>query len=136
MNKNIIAVYGSLRKGLSNHRIIVKDTTEYLGEFDSEPIYSMYSLGGFPGLHENGNTSIKFEVYSVNDDTAQSVDWLEGYSPDRPATFYDKKEIETPFGMASIYIYVDDIPEEQLVESGDWKEYVRERESRRSYQMV
>ena len=25
--------------------------------FDSEPIYSMYSLGGFPGLYENGNTS-------------------------------------------------------------------------------
>lgn len=128
MNKNIIAVYGSLRKGLGNHRIIESDTTEYLGEFDSEPIYSMYTLGGFPGLHENGNTSIKLEVYSVDDEVAQSVDWLEGYSPDRPATFYDKKSIETPWGAGSIYIYMGNPGEEQLVESGDWKEYLENKE--------
>ena len=118
MNKNIIAVYGSLRKGLGNHRIIESDTTEYLGEFESEPIYSMYSLGGFPGLHENGNTSIKLEVYSVDDITARRVDQLEGYSPDRPATFYDKKTIETPWGTGSIYIYMGNPSEDQLVESG------------------
>lgn len=125
--KHLIAVYGSLLSGLGNHRVIQGENTEFLGEFISEPVYSLYSLGGFPGLKENGKTAVKMEVYSVDDETARRVDMLEGYSSDRPATFYDKKPIETPFGTASVYIYVDDIPKENLIESGDWRDYLESR---------
>jgi gamma-glutamylcyclotransferase (GGCT)/AIG2-like uncharacterized protein YtfP len=119
--KTLVAVYGSLRKGLGNHRLL--ENSEYLGEFKSEPIYSLYSLGGFPGLKENGTTSVVMEVYAVDEPTARRVDALEGYSPDRPATFYDKKMIETPYGEAGVYLYVNDIPEDRFVESGDWKQH-------------
>lgn len=127
MNKHLVAVYGSLLSGLGNHRVIQGENTEFLGEFTSEPVYSLYSLGGFPGLKENGSTAVKMEVYSVDDDVALDIDCLEGYQEGRPATFYDKKSIETPWGTASVYIYVDDISEDRLVESGDWKEFVNQR---------
>jgi gamma-glutamylcyclotransferase (GGCT)/AIG2-like uncharacterized protein YtfP len=37
-----IAVYGSLRQGLSNHGVIADE--ELLGSFETQPIYSMYSV--------------------------------------------------------------------------------------------
>jgi len=121
MKKNLIAVYGSLRKEMGNDYIL--KNAKYLGEFKTDPIFSLYSLGSYPGLKENGSTSVVMEVYEVDNLTAQRVDSLEGYSADSPATFYDKIPINTPYGEASVYTYVNNIPQDRLVESGDWKEY-------------
>ena len=129
-NKNLIAVYGSLRRSLGNHRLI--QHSKYLGTFNTEPIFSLYSLGGFPGLKENGNTSVVMEVYEVDDQTAKSVDGLEGYSPNRVPTFYDKIQIQTPYGQAGVYIYVSDIPENRKVESGDWVSFLGKKHEYRS----
>ncbi len=120
-----VAVYGSLRKGLGNHNYFLKNA-KYLGEFKTEPIYSLYSLGGYPGLKENGSTSVTMEVYEVNEQEAEAIDRLEGYSSNRQSTFYDKEIINTPYGEAGVYIYVNSIPENRLVKSGDWKEYMSE----------
>lgn len=126
MNKtHKIAVYGSLREGLGNHGLI--RGSKLLGTFKTNPEYSLYTLGGFPGLKPNGKTAVTMEVYEVDEDTARRVDQLEGYSPNRPATFYDKVDIETPFGTAGVYTYVSNIEEDRLVQSGDWTEFVKER---------
>jgi gamma-glutamylcyclotransferase (GGCT)/AIG2-like uncharacterized protein YtfP len=128
-----VAVYGSLRKGLSNHNYFLKDA-KYLGKFTTEPVYSLYSLGGYPGLKNNGNTSVVMEVYEVNEQEARAIDGLEGYSPNRKSTFYDKEYIDTPYGKAGVYIYVNNISKYKLVESGDWKEFIQQTiESRYSY---
>ncbi len=121
MKKNLICVYGSLRQGHGNHRLLTE--SEYVGIFKTPAIYNLYSLGGYPGLKENGDTSVTMEVYAVDDTTARRVDGLEGYEPGRPATFYDKVPIETPFGPASVYTYVNNISEDRKVESGDWNLY-------------
>lgn len=126
-NKHLVAVYGSLLSGLGNNPVIQNENTELLGEIISEPVYTLYDLGYFPGLHENGSTAVKMEVYSVDDEIALDVDGLEGYSPDRPATFYDKKSIETPWGTASVYIYMGNPEEDQIIESGDWKSHYLEK---------
>lgn len=120
--KKLVAVYGSLRKGLGNHRLLVN--AEYLGEFQTPPEYSLYDLGSYPGLKENGKTSVVMEVYAVTDEEAHRVDRLEGYTPGQKATFYDKIPISTPFGEASVYTYVSSIPEDRLVESGNWKDFI------------
>jgi len=133
MKKNLIAVYGSLRQGHGNHRLI--EHTEYVGTFKTEPVFNLYSLGGYPGLKENGDTAVVMEVYSVDDDTARRVDGLEGYVPGRPATFYDKIPLETPFGTASVYTYVNNISEDRKVHSGDWNGY-RGVPSRESLEVV
>ncbi len=120
--KILVAVYGSLRAGLHNHTSYLGDS-KLLGTFNTEPEYSLYSLGSFPGLKEEGNTSVVMEVYEVTEDVARSIDGLEGYTPGEKPYFYDKKDIETPFGTASVYTYVKDLPQSSLVESGDWKEF-------------
>lgn len=121
MKKNLIAVYGSLRSDMSNYHLL--STSEYLGDFQTKPEFSLYSLGFYPGLKTGGNTSVTMEVYAVDDTVAERVDRLEGYTPGGNNTFYDKIPIETPYGEASVYIYVNDIPQERLVESGDWKAF-------------
>lgn len=118
MRNILIAVYGSLRKEFGNHRLI--DKAEYKGMFSTDPVYSLYSLGGYPGLKENGNTSVVMEVYAVNENEAHNVDMLEGYTPGEKPYFYDKIPIETPWGEASVYTYVGHISEDRLVKSGDW----------------
>lgn len=121
MNKILIAVYGSLLSGMSNHRLL--ETSKLLGTFQTKPEFSLYSLGGFPGLKTNGNTSVRMEVYEVTEEIAKRVDSLEGYTTGGNNTFYDKIPIETPYGKASVYIYVNDIPKERIVKSGDWKAF-------------
>lgn len=122
MKKILVSVYGSLRKNMGNNHLL--STSKYLGEFQSKPEFSLYSLGYYPGLKTNGNTSVKMEVYEVTEKVARSVDNLEGYTPGSNSnTFYDKIPIETPYGEASVYIYVNDISEKKIVKSGDWKAF-------------
>lgn len=117
-NRILVAVYGSLRKGFGNHRLL--KNARYLGTFNSEPVYNLHDLGGFPGLKHNGNTSVVMEVYKVTPEEAYNVDCLEGYNPNEKPTFYDKEIIETPFGKAGVYIYVNNLDDCLLVEPGDY----------------
>lgn len=124
MNKKLVAVYGSLRKRLHNHNYFLQNA-EYLGTFKTEPLYSLYSLGSFPGLKLDGNTSVVMEVYAVTDNEAARIDGLEGYREgSNDNDFYDKVIIETPYGNAGVYVYVSDIDDKYLVKSGDWLEHM------------
>jgi len=125
MNK--IAVYGSLRQGLHNHYLI--EDSKLLGIFITPQIFSLYTLGGFPGLKTDGKTAVVMEVYEVDDQTARRVDQLEGYNPNsKNNSFYDKIIIDTPYGEAGVYIYVSDISENRLVKSGDWYTFYNQEE--------
>lgn len=119
-----IAVYGTLRKDQSNHRLI-KDS-KYLGSFETKPIFNMYSIGdGFPGIVLGGHTSVTMEVYEVDEATAAKVDSLEGYSElKKNNDFYDKKLIHTPYGEVSFYTYEANIEGLRVIKSGDWNEYM------------
>lgn len=121
----LLAVYGTLRRECGNNKHFLSEA-EFKGEFSSEPVYGLYSLGGFPGLKEDGNTSVKMEVFAVNEDEALRVDALEGYSVNREPHFYNKKEIETPWGDAHVYVYVRDVEKRDLIESGDWLNRVKD----------
>ena len=120
MSKILVAVYGSLRKGFHNH--VVLGDSKYLGEFKTLPEYSLYNLGSYPGLKENGKTSVITEVYEITKDVSLDLDWLEGYKEGVvDNSFYDKKIIQTTFGDAYLYIYIPKVNENNLIESGDWK---------------
>jgi len=113
----LVAVYGSLREGLHNHRLL--EDSDYLGLDWTDPDYTMLSLGSFPGIVEGGETAIKIEVYQVNQDTFTNLDRLEGYP-----NFYNRKKIETKFGDAWIYFLEGREYSTTYVPSGDWKEAV------------
>lgn len=124
----LVAVYGSLRKGLGNSRLL--EGSKYVGEFDTKPEYDLYSVGGaYPGMVKDGSTSIKMEVYEVNEYTANRLDILESYQPGNESeNHYNKIRIETPFGEANTYIY--NYPTQRLVkvESGDWLSFKKQQE--------
>lgn len=130
-DKYRVAVYGSLRKDLSNHKRHLENS-KFLGIFDSNPSFTMVSLGGFPGLLENGSTSVKFEVYEVDKKNFNSIRRLEGFNNTNPELgMYREKSIHTPFGESTIYIYNVDNEKKYLermknsiVKGGDWKSYL------------
>lgn len=118
----LIAVYGSLIEGLHNHPVIAN--AEYVGEFNSEPKFSMIDLGSFPAIVKEGVTSVKFHVYAVNEKTLQKVNNLEGFEEGAENNFYNRGIIKTPYGKA-FYYYQNKgmIKDPLLVASGDWKDY-------------
>lgn len=122
----LVAVYGSLRKDLGNSHYL-KDQ-EFVGQFDTLPIYSMHSLGSFPGLLKNGVTSVVMEVYKVNQLCLSKIDSLEGYSESSCSNnYYEREEIITPYGKAYTYFYntgsSNSLGNSSLVKNGDWKEF-------------
>ena len=124
----LYAVYGSLRHGLGNHRVI--EDAKYLGEDVTPPEYNMYSLGAFPGVTQGGDTSITLEIYKVeNPEIEYALDRLEGYAgKNNPRNFYNKELINTSYGLAYIYFLNDkDYKPTTIVESGDWVEYLKDR---------
>ena len=128
MKKYLVAVYGSLRKKQSNYEYHLSNST-YKGTFTTEPEYTMHPLSYYPALKLNGNHSIVMEVYEVDEDTLKNLNRLEGYYPGEKSTFYDRIEINTPWGKAFTYIYVIELSKDSIVESGDWVTYKNEQKS-------
>ena len=120
-----VAVYGSLRKGLHNYKYHLGNS-EYLGIFESLPIYNMISLGGYPGIAKGGNTTITMEVYEVTPKVLRGLDRLEGYTANGANNHYDRETIITPYGKALVYLYKDlKKTKGNRVNSGDWKEFLK-----------
>lgn len=121
----LVAVYGSLREGLHNYPCL--NGSELMGQYETEPIYTMISLGGYPGVLKEGSTSIVMEVYKVDAKTLVRLDNLEGYRGPGKNNFYNREKISTPFGDAYTYFYNADSPlmRAKAIETGDWVDYVR-----------
>lgn len=120
----LLAVYGTLKRGHGNHRVI--NGAEYVGTTNIDG-FKMYSMGGFPAINpshdrpsEAGSSSrpsaIVAEVFKVDDKIMQNADWLEGY-PD----FYNRKLVDTEFGKAWIYFIERELSSLPVVEDGNWR---------------
>lgn len=116
---NKVAVYGSLRKGLGNHRVLGE--SKLIGK-EWIPNYEMFSLGSFPGIRD-GKGAIYVEIYEVDSDTLERLDTLEGYHAKNSVNnFYDKEEVSTKFGDALIYtLQGERYKRSPIVSSGNWK---------------
>lgn len=103
-----VFVYGTLKKGQSNHRLIREFNC--LGEATMKG--TLYDLGPFPALTlEPANDTIHGEVYDVNTkDGVERLDYLEGYDPNSKSNFYDRVEVDCVLKDTSktikAYVYV------------------------------
>ena len=109
-NMHTVFVYGTLKQGHGNH-MLLKDA-EYIGPAKTVTSkYTMYHLGGFPGVKEGGTDTITGEVYKVNDYILTQLHRLEGHP-----TFYKamNKEVKiinqtlNNYVTAFMYIYQGD----------------------------
>ena len=126
-NKTLVAVYGSLRRGMGNSRLMSMYNTDgkdgYLSDAKVDG-FSMRSCGGYPAIvkHDGGNP-VLIELYNVNDETFDALDGLEGYP-----SFYNREQVETPEGDAWIYFQEYETNVEAWgadhVVDGDWVKYL------------
>ena len=111
-----VAVYGTLRQGFGNHRLL--EHSKFLGKTQTEPIFNMHGHV-VPWISNGGSTKITIEVYEIDEETLERLDWLEGYP-----SYYNRRLINTEFGEAWIY-FIDNRSVGSKIESGDWAEYRR-----------
>lgn len=74
--KTIVGVYGTLKKGGSNHGLL--SDSQFIGLASTLPAYSLVSMGGYPGLLP-GEDTVLLELYEVDDKTLYYLDALEGH---------------------------------------------------------
>lgn len=108
----LLAVYGTLKKGHPNHRVI--EDAEYLGQEAIEG-WAMYSLGYFPCIVPMKlSGQVVVEVYKVPD--LARADRLEGYP-----RFYDRTKVPTSHGEAWAYFMRKVPPGAKRIKSGVWQ---------------
>lgn len=121
--KHLLAVYGTLRQGHGNNRLL--ENSNLLG-IQKVPGFKMYSLGGFPAINKaDDDSSIEIEVYEVTSpNELKNIYRLEGYTGNRDAdgNWYDTTDVKTEFGDAEIFYFKGSLEGTRpLVADGVWK---------------
>jgi gamma-glutamylcyclotransferase (GGCT)/AIG2-like uncharacterized protein YtfP len=121
MNKHLIFVYGSLRRGCAGAMSIRFPGSKFIAEATVSG--SLYDLGAYPGLLLNeSSSSVTGEVYEVDDELLNKLDEFEA------STNYCRRQVEISLGTDRKvgWTYEPD-PEfyslRTLIPSGDWIEY-------------
>lgn len=116
--KHLVAVYGTLKRGGSNSRLLRGAT--YLGE-DSLPGLTLYDLGPYPGAVARASAGVLVEVYAINEHSLADLDVLEDYFPAAPKkSLYLRKRMATQYGSAWVYIYNRPVVSHRRIASGVW----------------
>ena len=116
--KHRVAVYGTLKRGFSNHHLL--QHADYLGETLLRDL-TLYDLGLFHAARLEPSRGVRVEVFGIGESTLEALDQLEGYRPWQPEdSFYQRHELSTPLGMAWVYIYNRSFQGLEVIAKGDW----------------
>ena len=106
MIRTVLFLYGSLKRGYSNHwRIAGQD---YLGEAVTAPHYRILNLGMYPGMVRDDVTglAVKGEMWAVDDHCLKALDeyeQAEGLWQRRPVAVVGHVGVEA-------YLWVGEVP--------------------------
>jgi gamma-glutamylaminecyclotransferase len=77
MGRTVLFVYGTLKRGLGNHRLIADQ--EFLGEALTESCYRVIDLGQHPGLvvDEGNGLAVRGELWSIGECCLHELDEFE-----------------------------------------------------------
>lgn len=98
----LVAVYGTLRKGLHNDKIL--RNSKYLGTTTLQPKYKMADAHWYPVVYKSNfdeleSDHVVIEVYRIDNETLKVIDVLEGV-PD----LYKRIKVDTEYGKAYMYV--------------------------------
>jgi gamma-glutamylcyclotransferase (GGCT)/AIG2-like uncharacterized protein YtfP len=123
MNKHLVFVYGTLRRGGARSMSIRFPDSKFIA--DAKVSGSLYDLGAYPGLLSNESDSlVTGEVYEVDDESLNELDTFEASSN------YRRKQVGISLDSQRklCWTYEPD-PEfyslHTLITSGDWIEYAK-----------
>ncbi|HEV7376687.1 MAG TPA: gamma-glutamylcyclotransferase family protein [Pyrinomonadaceae bacterium] len=123
MNKHLVFVYGTLRRGGAGAMSIRFPDSKFIA--DATVSGSLYDLGAYPGLLLNESNSLVIgEVYEVDDEILNKLDDFEASSN------YWRKQVEISLDThRKIGWTYEPNPEfyshSTLITSGDWVEYAK-----------
>lgn len=125
---HLVGVYGTLRKGLHNHYLLVNST--YKGDLLLKSPVALYAGSALPFalLKEGGIHNLKLEVYEVTERVLGRLDSLEGH-PD----WYKRVKIPTSKGDLWIYMLPEPLASGSkmtYVQEGDWLEFDKKRSAK------
>ncbi|HKS28740.1 MAG TPA: gamma-glutamylcyclotransferase family protein [Pyrinomonadaceae bacterium] len=127
MNKQLVFVYGTLRRGGVRAMPELFPRATFVGSGSVRG--SLYDMGEYPGLQlDDSGSMVTGEVYEIDDETLGRLDEIEA-----PA-HYRRTETEVSLGSYRVTCWVylfdpDFYPEVELIASGDWIEYAGTKES-------
>ena len=127
MNKHLVFVYGTLRRGCARAMSIRFPNSKFIA--DARVSGSLYDLGAYPGLVlEQSNSLVTGEVYEVDDEILNELDDFEASSN------YRRKQIEVSVGRDRMvcWTYEPDPASysfRALITSGDWIEYAKTKQT-------
>lgn len=116
----LVAVYGTLKRGMANHHWMVD--SRFMGD-DWLVNVVLYELEEFPAARlEQSDGEIHVEVYDVSKEILAVLDKLEEVDQETPEMgLYRRAQCDTRFGVAWIYLYngaVDGFPK---LKAGSWR---------------
>jgi gamma-glutamylaminecyclotransferase len=76
--KKLLFVYGTLKRGCSNHHFLTDQ--HFIAEARTIPGYTLYQLGGHPGMVAKADApdGVNGEIWSVDEAALVRLDGLEG----------------------------------------------------------
>jgi gamma-glutamylcyclotransferase (GGCT)/AIG2-like uncharacterized protein YtfP len=123
MNKHLVFVYGTLRRGGAREMSTRFPSAKFIA--DAKVSGSLYDLGAHPGLLLNESCLLVIgEVYEVDDEILNKLDDIEASSN------YWRKQVEISLGTHRRICWIyEPNPEfyshRKLITSGDWIEYAK-----------
>ena len=132
MNKHLVFVYGTLRRGGRRAMPDVFPGAKFVGGAGVRG--RLYDLGEYPGLLLGGSDSqVAGEVYEVDDETLDEMDAIEA------ADGYRRRRVDVSLdtGGSACWVYAPERDPEfysrhPLITSGDWIEYAGTKTVRRA----
>jgi gamma-glutamylaminecyclotransferase len=123
-----VFVYGSLRKGEFNHRLLaVPGARLIMARSRTEPGYELRDLGAFPGMVRGGAGAVIGEVYEVDEATLAALDRLEGHPRFYTRTRIALRDLEAGAAVEAYLLRPEQVVGKPLVISGDWRAHRRDR---------
>lgn len=114
----LVAVYGTLRRGNANAHWLANAL--FLGT-DVSPAIVLYDLGEYPGAKSAASDGIEVEVYQINSQILHALDQLEEFDPANPErSLYVRRELQTAFGVAWVYLYQGTVAGRCPIREGRW----------------
>ena len=118
---NLVFVYGTLKKGFVNHRLLEK--ANFLGEAYL-PRTKMIHLGAYPAVIAGGTKEVMGEMYQIDDTTLARLDRLEGHP-----SFYERRQVKVFSVLPTVDTFIawcyflpqlTQVKRPTIIESGIW----------------
>ncbi len=114
MNRHPVFVYGTLRKGGSNHFRMA--TAELAGE--GRIAGRMYRISWYPALVTGGEGSVRGELYTVPDEHLQALDQFEG--PDYRRRKVSVSIVSGEETSAWVWEWTGTLEDAEAIDGDDW----------------